>query len=115
PPPGPEGASPSPSELDRRPPADLLPYPLIVTRRNPAASRPPSAYRLLWQGIYYQVWGRRRGAPAAIADVGLSGSLAGQCARIQSLAGLARTDGAHLVAASSPELIPISLARVSHP
>jgi hypothetical protein len=112
---GTEGGYRYPVELERLPPADLLSYPLIVTRRDPAASRPPSAYRLLWQGAYYQVWGRGRGAPAAIADIKPSGSLADQCAQIGQLAGLARLDGAQLVAASSPELIPISLAHATHP
>jgi hypothetical protein len=112
---GTEGGYRYPVELDRLPPADLLPYPLIVTRRDPAASRPPSAYRLLWQGIYYEVWGRHRGAPAAIADIGLSGSLAGQCARIKRLASLASVDGAQLVAALSPELLRIPLAHTSYP
>ena len=53
-----------PVDLDAIPPRQLVAYPLIVTRVNPAASRPPSAYRLLWQGSYYQVWGRLRARPA---------------------------------------------------
>ena len=59
-----------PANLDLIPPAALRSYPLIVTRRDPAASRPPAAYRLLYQGAYYEVWGRRPGAPAALAHVG---------------------------------------------
>ena len=47
-----------PANLDLVPPAALRSYPLIVTRRNPSASRPPAAYRLLYQGAYYEVWGR---------------------------------------------------------
>ncbi len=62
-----------PVELDRLPPASLRSYPLIVTRRDPALPRPPAAYRLLWQGTYYQVWGRKPGAPTSIAVVPLSG------------------------------------------
>ena len=104
-----------PVELERVPPAALLAYPLIVTRRDPATSRPPSAYRLLWQGTYYQVWGRRPGAPAAIAASGLSGSPVEQCARIRRLARLASRDGAQLVVASSPELVRVSPRRASHP
>jgi hypothetical protein len=50
-----------PVDLDKIAPAALASYPLIVTRRDPTAARPPSAYRLLWQGVYYQVWGRIRG------------------------------------------------------
>ncbi len=47
-----------PVDLNKIAPAALASYPLIVTRRDPTAVRPPAAYRLLWQGVYYQVWGR---------------------------------------------------------
>jgi hypothetical protein len=47
-----------PVDLHRIAPSALLAYPLIVMRRDPSAARPPAAYRLLWQGTYYQVWGR---------------------------------------------------------
>jgi hypothetical protein len=104
-----------PVDLARVPPAKLLPYPLIVTRRDPAASRPPSAYRLVWQGAYYQVWRRTPGAPAAIASIGLSGTPAQQCPDIERAAKLASADGARLVAAGSPELEPISLADAAYP
>src|SRR6202012_1899530 len=51
-----------PVRLDRATPGSLSAYPLIVTRRDPSASRPPAAYRLAWQGAYYDVWMRRAGA-----------------------------------------------------
>jgi hypothetical protein len=104
-----------PVELDRAPPAALLSYPLIVTRRDPSASRPPSAYRLRWQGSYYQVWSRTPGAPAAIAHVGLSGAPPQQCARIRRLATARGARGAVLFAAPAPEIVTVSLARSSHP
>ena len=104
-----------PVDLDRVPPSALLAYPLIVMRRDPAASRPPSAYTLLWQGSYYQVWGRRPGAPAAAVHVALAGSPALQCARIAGVAAQARGAGESLVAAEAPELVRVSLARSSHP
>ncbi len=103
-----------PVDLSRVPPSALLAYPLIVTRRDPAASRPPSAYRLLWQGSYYQVWRRRPGAPAAEVHVGLAGSPSLQCARIASVARQA-VAGERLIAAEAAELVGISLARASHP
>ncbi|HEX4114485.1 MAG TPA: hypothetical protein VHY18_01260 [Solirubrobacteraceae bacterium] len=59
-----------PVDLDKVAPAALLSYPLIVTRRDPTAPRPPSVYQLLWQGVYYQVWGR---VPSA-SRRGLSGA-----------------------------------------
>jgi hypothetical protein len=65
------------ADLERASPAALRSYPLILTRRDPSTARPPAAYRLLWQGTYYQVWGRSPGAPAALAHVGLSSAPAG--------------------------------------
>jgi hypothetical protein len=59
-----------PVDLNKIAPAALLAYPLIVTRRDPTAARPPAAYRLLWQGLYYQVWGR---IPSGAAHGRLSG------------------------------------------
>jgi hypothetical protein len=50
-----------PVDLDKIAPAAFASYPLIVTRRDPSAMRPPDLYRLLWQGVYYQVWGRVAG------------------------------------------------------
>lgn len=58
--------------LNRITPAKLAAYPLIVMRRDPLAVRPPAAYRLLWQGVYYQVWGRRPGARPALVHVAVS-------------------------------------------
>ena len=104
-----------PVDLDRVSPAALRSYPLIVTRRDPSASRPPAAYSLLWQGTYYQVWGRRPGAPAAIAHVGLSSTLPVQCSRVASLARVARSHGAQLVTASPPELVHVDVASALHP
>ena len=102
-------------DLDRVPPADLRAYPLIITRRDPAASRPPSAYSLVWQGTYYQVWRRRPGAPAAIVHVGLPSASPVQCSRVHRLAQIARSHGAQLVADSPPELVRVSVTRAHHP
>ena len=88
-----------PVDLDRAPPFALLPYKLIVTRRDPTASRPPSAYGLLWQGDYYEVWGRIPGAPAALAHFGRSARLPVTCAQIATIAHLARSANVGLVAA----------------
>jgi hypothetical protein len=83
-----------PVVLDRATPATLVAYPLIVTRRDPTTARPPAVYRLLWQGSYYEVWGRRPGAPAAVAHVVVSvpptppTPLRSQCAQVARIAGL---------------------------
>jgi hypothetical protein len=101
-----------PANLDLIPPAALRSYPLIVTRRDPAASRPPSAYRLLFQGAYYEVWGRRPGAPAALAHVG---GRPIECSRVAGLAQLAKAHGAQLISASPPQIVGIDVARTLHP
>jgi hypothetical protein len=105
-----------PVDLDRIPPSALLGYPLIVTRVDPAASRPPAAYRLLWQGRYYEVWGRRQGAPAALEHAALSGSPAVQCTEIALLAGSrAAGSDARLIASRTPTTVHIDLGRSLHP
>ncbi len=104
-----------PVDLNRMAPGALRAYPLIVTRREPGAVRPSSAYRLLWQGSYYRVWERRAHAPPIVEHVALSGSPSRQCARIGVLAGHARTRGARLIAAEAPATVEVSLARAVHP
>ena len=107
-----------PANLDLISPAALRSYPLIVTRRDPAASRPPAAYRLLYQGAYYEVWGRRPGAPAALAHVAPVSAttaaaddgdsrdggraLRSNARRVAGLAQLAKAHGAQLFSASPP-------------
>jgi hypothetical protein len=134
---GPDFASPPPAlagvagghgqpvALDRAAPRALAAYPLIVTRRDPSAARPPAAYRLLWRGTYYEVWGRRVGAKPALAHVSVSAPPApprSQCSRIGHLATVARSPdagvaavahlrGARLVAALSPRLVAVPLPR----
>jgi hypothetical protein len=114
-----------PANLDLIPPAALRAYPLIVTRRDPAAPRPPTAYRLLYQGAYYEVWGRRPGATVALARVASTSTTAAavtatggtpiQCSTVASLARLAKARGARLFSASPPEIVGIGVARASRP
>jgi hypothetical protein len=107
-----------PVELDRAAPATLRGYRLIVTRRDPQASPPPAAYRLLWQGTYYQVWGRRPGSAPALAHVALHGSRAARCASLRGLAARAFASGAPdgvLAAAQSALSVTLALDTTSHP
>jgi hypothetical protein len=46
------------ADLDSFALSTIEPYRSIVTRRSPAESRPPSIYRLVFQGRYYQLWQR---------------------------------------------------------
>jgi hypothetical protein len=104
-----------PVELDRLPPDELRTYPLIITRRDPAETRPPSAYRLLWQGTYYEVWGRRADAMAALSDAPLSGPVGAQCGRIHYLAQIASLQGGRLVAAESPGVLEADIDHAKLP
>jgi hypothetical protein len=45
-------------DTDRIASTALLEYPTLVLRRSPLRSRPPSPYRLVWTGDYYEVWQR---------------------------------------------------------
>lgn len=103
-----------PVDLDRLAPSAFAGYPLIVTRRDPAASRPPASYALAWQGSYYQVWRRLPDARVALAHVALSGSTAAQCAAIGRLA-RSSPAGATLVVADAPQLVRVALASASRP
>ncbi len=105
-----------PVDLEKLAPAALRAYPLIITRVDPSAGRPPAAYRLLWQGRYYQVWGRRPGAPAALEHVTLNGSSTTQCATIRRVAEAASSgSGEQLVASRGPTIVRIHLAQSVHP
>jgi hypothetical protein len=104
-----------PVDLDRAHPGDLLAYQLLVIRRDPSAARPPSTYRLLWQGDYYEVWGRRPGTPAPLLHVALNGSSAAQCSSIRRVAHAAGAPGGRLIGAEAPKLVRIALARSVHP
>ncbi len=106
----------SPVDLDRVPPAAWGGYPLIVTPRDPLVSDPPSAYRLVWQGTYYEVWQRRPGAPPAIAHLGLPSTRVAPCASVARMARIAAShSGAQLIAASPPETVRLDIAGARHP
>ncbi len=104
-----------PVELDRASPGALRPYPLIVTRRDPSASPPPAAYRLAWQGRYYEAWVRQSGVPPAIVHLAASGARSPACSSIASLTRRARATRGRLIGALAPELVRVSLAAAAHP
>jgi hypothetical protein len=103
-----------PVALDRASPSSLRPYPLIVTRRDPSASPPPAAYALLWQGAYYEVWGRRRAAKPALAHVASRGRPLA-CARVLQAVRRARALRARAIAAVAPDIVHVAIARAKRP
>jgi hypothetical protein len=104
-----------PVELDRAAPDALRAYPLIVTRRDPSASPPPAAYRLAWQGAYYDVWDRRRDGAAAIRHEASGDRTPLTCARVRRAARIASTHGLTAVGALAPQLVRVSLHSASRP
>ncbi|MCB0829049.1 MAG: hypothetical protein KDB62_09605 [Solirubrobacterales bacterium] len=85
----------------------LLTYPTLVLRRNPLQSRPPSPYRPVEQGDYYEVWQRPPGfdPDSLIAHVPFGGGLdptaVPLCAVIERL-GRAAGPGGSVIAAPRP-------------
>jgi hypothetical protein len=114
------------ADLDSFTVSTLEPYRSIVVRRSPVESRPPSIYRLVWQGSYYQLWQRPAQPPTSIlehipygdsnmlpycgvAENGPTKPLCSidpvttpACAQIHRLARLARDQRAELVAYQRP-------------
>jgi hypothetical protein len=104
-----------PVRLDRASPDSLAGYPLIVTRRDPSTPPPPAAYRLAWQGAYYDVWSRGASVAPALKHVAAQAGTPVACARIRRLADVARTRGLALVGAQAPQLVRLSLSHAARP
>ncbi len=80
-------------------------YRLLVLRRSPVGSRPPSNYTLAWRGRWYDVWRRSGAAPVAHLPLGnrMDAGAAPSCATLRRFA--ARHRGLALVAAPAPEAV----------
>ncbi len=115
------------ADLDSFPLSTLEPYRSIVTPRSPVESRPPSIYRLIWQGSFYQLWQRAAQPSRRILEqvpLGESNTLpycgnaqngpteplcsidpvaTPPCARILGLARQALAENARLIAYQRPE------------
>ncbi len=81
-------------------------YPIIVTRRSPAASRPPANYRLVYENAFYLGW-RRTSRPQVLRHLPeqqlYSPSAVVGCAALRETVAKAPA-GTELIAAVSPEL-----------
>lgn len=78
-------------EVDDVVTADLWNYRILVRRRAPLLSRPPSAFRRIWAGAHWEAWERAADAPPPARRLrggGASGEPAGaiDCERIAELA-----------------------------
>ena len=91
-----------PVDLDDIRPDQLDPYNLLILRRGPATSRPPSEFRLAYGSEHYEVWRRTEPPGTVIESLPLGTELdagsAPKCSQVASLAAKAG-EGGSLVAA----------------
>jgi hypothetical protein len=104
-----KGAS---ADIDRFRLDGILDYRTLVLRRGPAASRPPSVYRLVRSGRYYEVWQRpAAGGPTILEHLSLGdarqAAAVPRCSDVLRLARLAERSGGSLVTAVRPVAIPV--------
>lgn len=98
----------TPFDMDDLPLRYVERFPYVILRRSPAASRPPSNYRRIWGGTYYEIWQRGAG-PDVVRHVPLgrdvlrpSGPVS--AARARSLGALARRLGGRIAYVPRPRL-----------
>jgi hypothetical protein len=106
------------ADIDRFRLEGILHYRTLVLRRGPVASRPPSVYRLVRSGRYYEVWQRPAGEESTILEhlsLGDARQAAAvvRCSDVLRFARIARDAGASLVAAVRPEAIYVATPSLS--
>jgi hypothetical protein len=100
------------ADIDRLRLDGILAYRTLVLRRGPAASRPPSVYRLVRGGRYYEVWQRpASGGPTIIEHLALGNATQAaavpRCADVLRLARKAAAASGYLAAATRPVALPV--------
>ncbi len=94
----------------------LAPYRLIIVRRSPLTSRPPSSFQRVWRGRWYEVWERTGSRRQILEHLGLSSGIdpgaVPKCADVRRLARVAEPDGVLIAAtAQRPVLAGLDPAR----
>jgi hypothetical protein len=97
----------------------ILVYRTLVLRRSPVASRPPSEYRLVRNGRYYEVWQRPETATSSIVQhlsvgSGLAPLAVPRCRSVMRLARVAGPGG-RLAAVERPAPTVIGLSGMGVP
>jgi hypothetical protein len=116
-----DGSTPGDNEsvdLDRIRSDQLDPYNLLVTRRGPATSRPPTEFGLAYSSDHYEVWERREAPGAVLEHLPLGTELdAGAIPRCGEVARLAQAagEGGSIVAARVGRPIAVELQSGSYP
>lgn len=98
----------------------VLVYRTLVLNRSPVASRPPSVYRLVWSGRYYDVWQRPDTQGARILEhLPLGGgnqpAAIPTCSDVLRLADEASAAGGSLSAVFRSPATVVQLSAASHP
>jgi hypothetical protein len=107
------------ADTDQLEPSGLFQYRTLVLRRSPAQSRPPSPYRLVSRGQYYEVWQRDTGAvPAGLQHLGLGNEVSPigpvLCERLRGIVAAAPPT-ASLLAARRPGVTVVPLSQTDYP
>jgi hypothetical protein len=97
----------------------ILTYRTLVLRQGPGGSRPPSPYRLVYEGRYYDVWQRPASSTRFVIDhLGLGTETdpasVPNCSRVRRLARQAGP-GARLAAVRRDPVVVVPVARTEHP
>jgi len=90
--------------------AALRPYRTIVLRRSPSTSRPPSTYRLVWQGRYWDVWERAVAPQTQVVEhvplgSGWTPSATTSCSTVLALAARAEPGDGVVAAPRTPSVV----------
>jgi hypothetical protein len=108
------------ADIDRFQLSGILVYRSLVLLHIGSESRPPSAYKLVWKGRYYDVWQRpdplrtRILAHLPLGNDVQPAAVPG-CGDVLRLARLADRQGGRLAAVFRPSATVVDLARTSHP
>lgn len=106
------GAYGSTSDLDQLEWPKVQQFPLIVQRRSPEQSRPPSNYKLAWQGTWFDVWRRDAPVDRVLQHVGAysDGSATGVigCSAIRDAAKTAASQNAQLAYATHGPVVQVN-------
>jgi hypothetical protein len=107
------------ADIDQFQTEGLLIYRTLVLRRSPVGSRPPSLYRLVSSGHYYDVWQRSASPQARLVERLPLGdrfqpAAIPRCGDVLRLARDAGTDGT-VAAISKDRATVVELSRLAHP
>lgn len=109
------------ADLDTFQLSGVLVYRTIILRRSPSESRPPSVYRLVASGRYYDVWQRPLSPPVSIlvhrglGSVIEAAAVPSDCSEVRALSRFARRAGGQLLEASAPVAAVFATADGTYP